>query len=267
MAEIKKSGWGKVAVGLLELQLQTGGPLSELVTAFKNLIKDLNFKLGSEQEEYRWAKAEHFEYNKFLEDAITNARFRFSVATNHLENTLYPQRAELEHLIAVDEQLIVDTNAAIAKATKERNEAQEFYENSVDQHDLAMDAVRECQELIDDLQRGTAGFVEVKKAQTHLKKLTKQLKGFSPLAHLAKALVEIAQDFADKSATAKVAALLQDLLDNLVQSRLDADQANLDQIATFQAFLAVCYSTISDAETRIVNNQADLDVVNANIAH
>ncbi len=57
--ELKKTGWGRVAAGLMELQIKTGGPLSELVTAFQNLIRDLNFKLGSEHDEYRWAKAEH----------------------------------------------------------------------------------------------------------------------------------------------------------------------------------------------------------------
>ena len=48
LKDLKKTGWGKVAVGLMDLQIQTGGPLAELVTAFKNLIKDLNFKLASE---------------------------------------------------------------------------------------------------------------------------------------------------------------------------------------------------------------------------
>jgi len=31
-------------------------------------------------------------------------------------------------LIAIDEKLVADTEAAIAKATRERNEAQAFYE-------------------------------------------------------------------------------------------------------------------------------------------
>jgi hypothetical protein len=86
------------------------------------------------------------------------------------------------------------------------------------------------------------------------------------LAHLAKALVSIAQDFANKGATAKVADLLADLLGNLVTSRLDADKNNAEQIVTFNAFLAVCFSTIEEAEERIRNNEAELAVVNANIA-
>ena len=46
--DLKQSGWGRVAVNLMQLQLQTGGPMNELVAAFQNLIRDLNFKLGSE---------------------------------------------------------------------------------------------------------------------------------------------------------------------------------------------------------------------------
>ena len=60
-----------------------------------------------------------------------------------------------------------------------------------------------------------------------------QLKGFTPLAHLAKALVSVAQDFADKSATQKVANLLEELFNNLVTSRFDADQQNDSEILTF----------------------------------
>ena len=32
--QLKKTGWGRVAAGLMELQVQTGGPMNELVPAF-----------------------------------------------------------------------------------------------------------------------------------------------------------------------------------------------------------------------------------------
>jgi len=38
--------------------------MNELVVAFKNLIGDLNFKLGVQHEDYRISKAEHFELDK-----------------------------------------------------------------------------------------------------------------------------------------------------------------------------------------------------------
>lgn len=54
------------------------------------MIKDLNFKLGSEHEEYRWAKAEHFTLENELNEKIRDAKVRFGVASAHLTNTLYP---------------------------------------------------------------------------------------------------------------------------------------------------------------------------------
>jgi len=133
--------------------------LGELVTAFKNLIKDLNFKLASEQEEYRWAKAEHFEIDKEINVRLRDATVRLGVATAHLQNTLYPQRAQLEKLIAADEKLITDTEASMKTATRERAETQETYENYCIEHDIALDAVNECIELVAGLQNGAGSFV------------------------------------------------------------------------------------------------------------
>ena len=94
--------------------------MNELVTAFQNLIRDLNFKMGSEQEEYRWAAAEHHELDKEINERLRDAKVRFGVASAHLQNTLYPERERLEHLIAVDEALVAQTEMEMEKATHER---------------------------------------------------------------------------------------------------------------------------------------------------
>ena len=83
--------------------------MAELITAFRNLIDDLNFKLASEQEEYRWAKAEHFDIDREINTRLRDASVRLGVATAHLQNTLYPQRDQLELLIASDQELVVST--------------------------------------------------------------------------------------------------------------------------------------------------------------
>jgi hypothetical protein len=46
--------------------------------------------LASEQEEYRWAAAEHHELDKEINFRLRDAKVRFGVATAHLQNTLYP---------------------------------------------------------------------------------------------------------------------------------------------------------------------------------
>jgi hypothetical protein len=135
----------------------------------------LNFKLGSEHEEYRWSKAEHFEYEKEITDRLVDARFRFAVASAHLDNTLYPERARLEALIAADVKLIAETEDAMAKATHERNEAQDLYERNCEEHDLTMAAIEECVDLLNGLKGGSGNFVQISKAQRNIKRLAQRL--------------------------------------------------------------------------------------------
>ena len=80
--------------------------------------------MASEQEEYRWAKAEHFEIDKEINVRLRDATVRLGVATAHLQNTLYPEQERLEGLIAADEDLIETTYSKMEMATRERNEAQ-----------------------------------------------------------------------------------------------------------------------------------------------
>ena len=49
---------------MLEMQLRTGGPLDELITAFRNLWENLTFKIGSENADYRRNKGEHDDLKK-----------------------------------------------------------------------------------------------------------------------------------------------------------------------------------------------------------
>jgi len=241
--------------------------MNELVTAFQNLIRDLNFKMGSEQEEYRWAAAEHHELEKQIEDRLVNAKVRFGVASAHLQNTLYPERARLEGLIAADEALIAKTEDEMATATRERNEAQETYERNCVEHDLTLEAVNECVSLLQGLQGGAGSFVQVTKAQKNIKKLIKKLSVSSKWGHIAKVLVEMSQDFANAGAVQKVLDLFNSLELNLHESREEMDRVNAQQIVVYEAFMLQCQETIDQANARITANQAELDIVNADIAH
>merc|ERR1711981_64397 len=52
-----------------------------------------------------------------------------------------------------------------------------------------------------------------------------------------------------------------------MDSQADADSVNAQQIVVFQNFLAVCYQTIDEANARLDANNAELEIVNADIAH
>jgi len=77
----------------------------------------------------------------------------------------------------------------------------------------------------------------------------------------------MSQDFADGAAVQKVLDLFNSLELNLHESREEMDRVNAEQIVVYNAFMTMCQETIDEANARIVANQADLDVVNAEIAH
>jgi hypothetical protein len=223
--------------------------------------------MGSEQEEYRWAAAEHHELDKEINERLRDAKVRFGVASAHLQNTLYPERARLEALIAADMALVAATEAEMAMATRERNQAQATYETNCIEHDLTLEAVNECVALLEGLANGEASFVQVTKAQKNIKKLIKKLSVSSKWGHIAKVLVELTQDFANGEAVAKVMALFNDLELNLHTSREEMDTMNAQQIVVYEKFMMVSQNTIDEANARITSNQAELDIVNAEIAH
>jgi hypothetical protein len=241
--------------------------MNELVTAFQNLIRDLNFKLGSEKEEYRWAAAEHHELDKEINTRLRDAKVRFGVASAHLQNTLYPERARLEALILADEKLIDMTQAAMDKATHERNEAQATYEHNCIESDLTVEAVNECMGLLDGLMNGGASFVQTSKAKRSIEKLVKKLSVSTSWGHLAKALVELTQDFANAEAVGKVYNLFDELMGNLHVNREEMDRQNAFEIEIFNQFMTVSQNTIDEAQARIDSNTAELEIVNADIAH
>ena len=241
--------------------------MNEMVTAFQNLIRDLNFKMASEQEEYRWAAAEHHELDKEINSRLRDAKVRFGVASAHLQNTLYPERARLEALIAADVALIAQMEQEMAAATHARDVAQATYERNVIESDLTVEAVNECMALLQGLMDGASSFVEISKAQRAVKKVAANLKVSSAMGHLAKALVQLAQEFADGAAVGKVQELFATLLGNLHTSRHDMDAQNAREIEVYVAFMTASQNTIDMANERIAANQADLDVVNAEIAH
>jgi chromosome segregation ATPase len=155
----------------------------------------------------------------------------------------------------------------MAAATHERNTAQNTYERNCEEHDMTLDAVNECVALLQGLQNGGASFVQVTKAQKNIKKLIKKLSVNSKWGHIAKVLVEMSQDFASGEAVQNVLNLFNDLELNLHESRTEMDRVNAQQIVTYENFMMLSQDTIDQANARIAANQADLDVVNAEIAH
>lgn len=155
----------------------------------------------------------------------------------------------------------------MAKATRERAAAKKKYDNNVAESDATLEAVKECQKLLRGLQRGGGSFVQIKQAQRHVAKFAKKLTVSKAWGHLAKALVDMSQDFANKKAVRNVLKLFDDLESNLGTSREQMDQEEKDSILTFNELIRVCTATINGAEGRLKSNRDELAVVQADIDH
>jgi len=52
-----------------------------------------------------------------------------------------------------------------------------------------------------------------------------------------------------------------------MQNQAEADRVNAQEIDTYDAFMVVCHQTIDEATARLVANNAELVIVNSDIAH
>jgi hypothetical protein len=252
ISRLQKTGWGKVAFELVAAQIKTGGPLGELITAFKNLVKDLNFKLQSEHRDYVLAKSEHFSTEKECNEHITRSKFEKTVAAQHLTRTLLPEKMRLGKIFHTAQRLHARTKNSLQTSTSERSSAATKYRKFCENYEDTYQAIKECQALVRKFRAGKSkqiiasrsksfakipnkpkALIQASEITENLAQISEKLTHLNPLGDLAKALVQLTQDFANKESTRKVAVLLAKLLENLQASKDEADQNEKEDIALF----------------------------------
>jgi len=256
MTKLNKSPWGQVAASFLDLQMTVGSPVGDLVQAFQDFLRDNQFKIDINTQDYNVQLAEHNEWEAAIRERIASAQSDIATATSSLDNVLYPLKASLEEQIARDEQLVVDTLAAMDVATNER--AQNNADNAayIEESNLAIDAIDECLELLAGLDSGAASLVQVTKIQRSFKKINDALKK-TKFSSMIKALLKLA-DFANTEMLGRLTQKFNDVRASLLQGIADTQAAEADQLASYTAFMAVSQQTVDDARQRIVDNRAAL---------
>merc|ERR1712151_1064652 len=189
-------------------------------------------------------------------ERIASAKSDIATATSSLENVLYPLKASLEEQIARDEQLVVDTLAAMDVATSERAANHASNVEYIKGAHEAIAAIDECLELLAGLDSGAASMVQVTKVQRSFKKLTESLAN-TKYSSMIKALIKLA-DFANAEMLARLAEKFQAVRAEMVQGIADAEASEADQLAAYTNFMAVSQQTVDDARQRIVDNRAAL---------
>merc|ERR1711990_911963 len=256
MTKLNKSPWGQVAASFLDLQLTVGSPVGDLIQAFQDFYRDNQFKMDINTQDYNVQLAEHNEWEAAIRERIASAQSDIATATSSLDNVLYPLKASLEEQIARDEQLVVDTLAAMDVATNERASSHAENVQYIEKSNMAIDAIDECMELLDGLDSGAPALVQVTKVQRSFKKVEAALKA-TKYGAMVKALLKLA-DFANSEMLGRLREKFAAVRAELLQSIADTQQAEADQLAAYTNFMAVSQQTVDDARQRLVDNRAAL---------
>jgi len=236
--------------------LTVGSPVGDLLQAFQDFLRDNQFKIDINTQDYNVQLAEHNEWEAAIRERIASAESDIAQATSSLENVLYPLKASLEAQIARDEQLVVDTLAEMDVATNER--AKNSAENAayVEEANMAIDAIDDCVELLAGLDSGAASMVQVTKVQRSFKKVTEALRK-TKYGSMIKALLKLA-DFANSEMLGRLREKFQAVRAEMIQGIADTIAAEADQLAAYTNFMSVSQQTVDDARQRIVENRAAL---------
>jgi len=236
--------------------LTVGSPVEDLIQAFQDFLRDNQFKIDINTQDYNVQLAEHNEWEAAIRERIAHAQSDIATATSSLENVLYPLKAALEDQIARDEQLVVDTLADMDRATNERAATHAENMAYIEEANMAIDAIDECIELLAGLDSGAASMVQVTKVQRSFKKVSEKLKN-TKYGSMIKALLKLA-DFANSDMLQRLREKFQSVRGEMVQSIADTHAAEADQLSAYTGFMAVSQTTVDDARQRIVDNRAAL---------
>merc|ERR1711990_920827 len=256
MTKLNKSPWGQVAASFLDLQMTVGSPVGDLVQAFQDFLRENQFKIDINTQDYNVQLAEHNAWEAAIRERIAHAQSDIAQATSSLDNVLYPLKASPEEQIARDEQLVVDTLAEMDSATMERASSHAENVQYIEESNMAIDAIDECMELLDGLDSGAPALVQVTKVQRSFKKVEAALKA-TKYGAMVKALLKLA-DFANSEMLGRLREKFAAVRAELLQSIADTHQAEADQLAAYTNFMGVSQQTVDDARQRLVDNRAAL---------
>jgi len=181
--------------------------VGDLIQAFQDFLRDNQFKIDINTQDYNVQLAEHNEWEAAIRERIASAQSDIATATSSLENVLYPLKASLEDQIARDEQLVVDTLNDMDVATNERAANSASNAQFIEESNMAIDAIDECLELLAGLDSGAASLVQVTKVQRSFKKVAESLKK-TKYSAMIKALLKLA-DFANPEMLARLVGKFQ----------------------------------------------------------
>ncbi|KAM3146227.1 hypothetical protein pb186bvf_001572 [Paramecium bursaria] len=221
LAQVKDTKWAAFIVEYAEITMTTGGVLSELVDAIRQLIDQLNEELQDLKDLYSRRTDEHNRDVTRLEQEIQDGERDIFNGQDMIDNVLYPQRDRFQKALEQLKQNIEENRKNLAEETLSRKKAHEEFVDHVNEHNDAIAAVDESLGLLSQI--SNPSMVQIKRVQSNLGRIQASFQNHSLFAPIIKALLELAteQNFADQGSLAQLVKIFNELRTQFVQSLND----------------------------------------------
>ncbi|EGR29921.1 hypothetical protein IMG5_145750, partial [Ichthyophthirius multifiliis] len=260
----KDKSWSKIILTLAELHMMSeDNAVNDLLEAVVQLVEDLQEK-QERQDNYFQEKTSQYRADVGkLQGEIDSAITDVSIATEDLQNNLYPRRKNLQDDIVSGEQHLAENKARLEKIKNLREQERAAYLERQEEHESALSALDEALNLLEQL--AGSSFVQVKFAKTNLQKIQNKL-GKHLHETLAKALVQLAtSEFADARLVRDVIEKLSQIQQNIKKSQADEKQQEQLQQKQYDEEVQRLEQNNLDTLTVLNSDKLSLDATNYSI--
>ncbi|CAD8089708.1 unnamed protein product [Paramecium sonneborni] len=231
LEKLKESSWAQFIVQFAEVELSTGGALSELVETINQLITQLEEELQDIHNAYSRRTDEHLRDVTRLEQEIQDAAKDIFTGQDFIDNVLIPQKERFLSALAQLKINIEENRRIVDGEILNRKRQHEQFLNNIAELNEAIGAVDESLGLLSQI--SNPSLIQFKRVQTNLSRIQTQFQNRSSFAPIIKALLELAteQNFADQGSVQQLVKIFNELrvqfVDSLNQETADESSAEI----------------------------------------
>lgn len=259
---------GSALAGLMEItQLAETAEVIEIISNVKieltDLLRDTEINYNNEKASFEESKSGYESTIREFNSAISQNSAALQEAT--------VSKDRLEALVDASAKAIEDAQAAIVAENERRDQIRIANAQKVADLSEAIAACEEALKLLQeikekDLTETGLSLIQTasNKIKTHISKISKQLAKINlkgSIAPMVKMLVEIAQEGVNAELIEKIAELIRQLRDSLVQERDDTQGADAADESYHTNTIATLNGQIEIETQSLNNNSAALDII------
>ncbi|CAD8132718.1 unnamed protein product [Paramecium pentaurelia] len=229
LEKLKESQWASFIVDFAEVELSSGGALTELVEAINQLIDQLEEELDDIHHAYSRRTDEHNRDVTRLEQEIQDADRDIFNGEDFIDNVLIPQKERFQSALAQLKTNIEENRRVLDGETLNRKKQHEQFLSNIAEINEAIGAVDESLGLLSQI--ANPSLVQFKRVQTNLNRIQSSFQNHSSFAPIIRALLELAteQNFSDQGSLQQLVKIFNELrvqfVDSLNQETADENAA------------------------------------------